>query len=116
MVLKQKIRARNGIVWIVDNLMLPPQNSIFSIVRTAKHLTILNRAISDPYIKRELRALGSFTIFAPTDEAFKRYSGSKYHTIRGKYTLRSIIRGHIIPGKNKFIFSLFGFIVKKYLF
>jgi uncharacterized surface protein with fasciclin (FAS1) repeats len=63
------ISADNGVVHVIDAVLLPA-NSIFDIVVNSDVHTTLETAIFAANLDETLQGEGTFTLFAPTDEAF----------------------------------------------
>ena len=64
------IAADNGVVHVIDAVLLPA-NSIFDIVVNSDVHTTLETAIFAANLDETLQGDGTFTLFAPTDEAFE---------------------------------------------
>lgn len=71
----QDVRTTNGIIQIVDELMLPP--TAFELIKADPRLTtltdLLEREDFSTNFMEVLNGNGPFTIFAPTDTAFTNY-------------------------------------------
>ena len=63
------IAALNGIIHVIDNVILPPQ-SIAAIAAANENLSTLVVALEAADLVGTLSGEGSFTVFAPTDAAF----------------------------------------------
>jgi uncharacterized surface protein with fasciclin (FAS1) repeats len=60
----------------------------------------LTKLINDAGLADTLRGAGPFTVFAPTDEAFKKVPAKTLSEIAGdKERLRAVLTYHVIPGK-----------------
>ena len=65
--------ATNGIVHIVDRVILPATQTIAEIVQNDVQLRSLKIALEKTNILEQLsRPDGQFTLFAPTDDAFSK--------------------------------------------
>ncbi|MFK7981119.1 MAG: fasciclin domain-containing protein [Saprospiraceae bacterium] len=71
----QDVRTTNGIIQIVDEVMLPP--TAFELIKADPRLTtlteLLERENFSTNFMEVLNGEGPFTIFAPTDTAFMNY-------------------------------------------
>ena len=71
----QDIRTTNGIIQIVDEVMLPP--TAFELIKADPRLTTLTKLLArDDFSTNFMEVLngeGPFTIFAPSDSAFTNY-------------------------------------------
>jgi uncharacterized surface protein with fasciclin (FAS1) repeats len=63
-------------------------------------LSTLNRLISDAGLADTLKGAGPFTVFAPTDEAFKAVPAKTMQELAAdKEMLKAVLTYHVIPGK-----------------
>jgi uncharacterized surface protein with fasciclin (FAS1) repeats len=63
-------------------------------------LSTLHRLIGEAGLADTLRAAGPYTVFAPTDEAFKAVPEATMKQLAGnKEMLRSVLTYHVVPGK-----------------
>ena len=66
-------RATNGIVHIVDRVILPATQTIAEIVQNDVQLRSLKKALEKTNMLEQLsQQQGQFTLFAPTDDAFAK--------------------------------------------
>lgn len=63
------IETTNGVVHVIDAVLVPA-NSVFDIVVNSDDHTTLETAIFAANLDETLEGEGTFTLFAPTDEAF----------------------------------------------
>jgi len=64
------IRAFNGIIHIIDEVLLPPTNNLVEIAQSNDAFTILVEAVIKTDLAGTLAEGGPFTVFAPTNDAF----------------------------------------------
>ncbi len=64
------IMASNGVVHVIDAVLLPPQPSVVDIIVDSPDHTILETAVIAAELADDLSGAGPFTVFAPTDDAF----------------------------------------------
>lgn len=64
------IVATNGVVHVIDAVLLPDPGSVFDIISNSPVHTTLETAINAAGLATTLDGPGSFTVFAPTDAAF----------------------------------------------
>jgi uncharacterized surface protein with fasciclin (FAS1) repeats len=67
------IAADNGVVHVIDAVLLPPApqtNTVVDIIVNSEDHTLLEAAVGAAGLVDALSAEGPFTVFAPTDEAF----------------------------------------------
>ena len=93
------IMARNGVVHVIDKVLLPP-GSITSQVVATSALSLLEAAVVKAELASTLDGAGPFTVFAPTDDAFIQ-SGITSSTIESKtkLELQSLLLYHVLPAQ-----------------
>jgi uncharacterized surface protein with fasciclin (FAS1) repeats len=66
----------------------------------APQLSTLTRLINEAGLADTLRASGPFTVFAPSDEAFKAVPAATLEALaKDKERLRAVLTYHVVPGK-----------------
>lgn len=74
-----------------------------TIADTTAHtptLSTLNRLIADAGLTETLRGAGPYTVFAPTDEAFKAVPAKTLESLaKDKEQLKAVLMYHVVPGK-----------------
>jgi uncharacterized surface protein with fasciclin (FAS1) repeats len=74
--------------------------SIFDTVAGMKDHTVVEAAIREAREIATLKADGAYTLFAPTDAAFKKLDDAAIKTIAtDKAAVKRLIRGHVVLGK-----------------
>jgi uncharacterized surface protein with fasciclin (FAS1) repeats len=77
----------------------PSPASITETAARAPELSTLNRLISQAGLGDTLRGPGPFTVFAPSDEAFKAVPAKTMAELGSdKELLRSVLTYHVVPG------------------
>lgn len=102
------IEASNGVIHVIDTVLLPPSDEAMSeemdIVDTAiadGRFTSLVAAVQAAELVETLKSEGPFTVFAPTDDAFNAL-GDTLTTLllpENKAQLTDILLYHVVPGK-----------------
>jgi uncharacterized surface protein with fasciclin (FAS1) repeats len=78
----------------------PAPTSITDTVARTPQLSTLNRLLVESGLADTLRGAGPFTLFAPTDDAFKAVpAASMTQLANDKAMLRSVLSYHVVPGK-----------------
>ena len=76
-----------------------PTNVADTAARTPQ-LSTLNRLIQDAGLADTLRGAGPFTVFAPSDEAFKSVPAKTLAELAAnKDLLKAVLTYHVLPGK-----------------
>ncbi|MBT8042843.1 MAG: fasciclin domain-containing protein, partial [Pontiella sp.] len=68
----QDIKAENGIIHVIDAVLIPEEMPDIVDIAIAANFTTLVGALQDTGLDAVLRGDGPFTVFAPTDEAFEK--------------------------------------------
>jgi transforming growth factor-beta-induced protein len=98
-VVKADIAAGNGVIHVIDTVIMP-KNDIIEAARAAGSFKTLLTAIEAAGLTDTLRRDGPFTVFAPTDEAFAKLPrGTLDALLKDKAKLTSILTYHVVPGK-----------------
>src|ERR1700740_1756231 len=76
-----------------------PTKNIIDTVIDAGHFTTFAAAIDAAGLRGELAAKGPFTVFAPTDEAFKKLpAGAEDNLLKDAGKLKAVLNYHVAPG------------------
>jgi transforming growth factor-beta-induced protein len=98
-VVKADIAASNGVIHVIETVIMP-KNDVIEAARAAGSFKTLLTAIEAAGLTDTLRGDGPFTVFAPTDEAFAKLpKGTLDALLRDKAKLASILTYHVVPGK-----------------
>lgn len=94
------IEGSNGIIHVVDQVILPPSEDLVDTAANAGSFETLVAAVEAAGLVDTLRSEGPFTVFAPTDEAFgKLPAGTVESLLNDIPTLTSILTYHVVPGR-----------------
>jgi len=78
----------------------PPPATIAETTARTPQLSTLNKLIVEAGLTETLRGAGPFTVFAPSDEAFKAVPAKTMAELAAnKELLRSVLTYHVVPGK-----------------
>ena len=117
MVTVADIIADNGVVHVVNAVLLPPTNTIYDIVSNSADHNTLKFAIDECELDVVLSGAGPFTLFAPTDAAFDALpAGILAALLNDIPTLTDILKHHVIGASvistalsnNQVVTTLFG--------
>lgn len=76
-----------------------PTKNIVDTVISAEHFTTFAAAINAAGLTAELAAKGPFTVFAPTDEAFKKLPAGAYDSLlKDTGKLKAVLNYHVVSG------------------
>jgi uncharacterized surface protein with fasciclin (FAS1) repeats len=97
MVTVADIEADNGVVHVIDAVLLPPTNTIYDIVSASADHTTLKVAIDACGLDGVLSDPGTLTLFAPTDAAFNALpAGSVTALLADIPLLTDILKHHVV--------------------
>ncbi len=100
-VVKADIACSNGVIHVIDSVILPVQKDLLQVAGDAGSFTILAKAIQAAGLVDALKSKGPFTVFAPTDEAFQKLPAGTIENLlkpENKEKLASILKFHVIAG------------------
>jgi transforming growth factor-beta-induced protein len=86
------ISAKNGVIHVIDTIMLPPED-IIKVTTAAGSFTKLAAALTSAGLVGDLQGEGPFTVFAPTDAAFAALG-----TAPTGDALKSVLLYHVLKG------------------
>ncbi|MCG3152298.1 MAG: hypothetical protein GEEBNDBF_01592 [bacterium] len=98
-IVQTDIQASNGIIHVIDSVMLPPTQDIVATAIGAGDFSTLVAAVKAAGLVETLQGPGPFTVFAPTDAAFAKLPKGTVETLLQDIpTLTGILTYHVIPG------------------
>ena len=91
------VQASNGIIHVIDRVMLPPVDIPSTAQSTGVHNSLV-AAVIQADLLATLQSPGPFTLFAPTDQAFADagINLADLDTPEGKETLSDILLYHVV--------------------
>lgn len=99
-VIQTDIRGSNGVIHVIDSVLIPPSNDIVEIAAAAGSFSTLVTALRAADLVETLQGEGPFTVFAPTDEAFAKLpEGTVSNLLNDIPTLTQILTYHVVPGR-----------------
>ncbi len=95
--------ARNGVVHVIDKVILPQSKNIVQIAQGIGDFSILVDAVVAAGLVDTLSGPGPFTVFAPTNAAFASLLAELGVTaeqlLADKPLLTSVLTYHVVPGR-----------------
>jgi transforming growth factor-beta-induced protein len=95
------ILTSNGVIHVIDSVILP-QNDIVETAVADGRFTTLVAALQAADLVETLQGEGPFTVFAPTDDAFKKLPAGTVETLlqpENLEQLTNILLYHVVSGK-----------------
>jgi len=96
------IKCANGVIHVIDRVVLPEQQNIVQVAAGAKTFNTLLTAATKAGLAEALQSDGPFTVFAPTDDAFAKLPAGTLESLlkpENKQQLATIIKYHVVPGR-----------------
>ncbi|MGB7876298.1 MAG: fasciclin domain-containing protein [Anaerolineales bacterium] len=94
------IEASNGVIHVIDAVILPESRDIVDIAVEDGRFTTLVAAVQAAGLVDTLKGEGPFTVFAPTDDAFAALpAGTVEGLLADIPALTNILLYHVVPGK-----------------
>lgn len=102
-VLATDIQASNGVVHVVDRVLLPADKNIVQTAQALPQFSILVEAVIAANLQGTLSGTGPFTVFAPTNDAFvallTELGVSKADLLANTALLTQVLNYHVVPGR-----------------
>lgn len=97
------LSARNGVVHVIDKVILPANRNIVQTAQALPEFSILVEALVAADLAGTLSGPGPFTVFAPTDAAFTDLLASlgltKAQLLADTVLLTSVLKYHVVSGR-----------------
>ncbi|XP_068133530.1 transforming growth factor-beta-induced protein ig-h3 [Hyperolius riggenbachi] len=89
-------KGRYGTLFIVDKLLTPPSGNVMDVLKADNRFSMLVAAIQSAGLTETLNRDGTFTVFAPTDEAFRALPRADLNKLLGNAKeLSNLLKYHI---------------------
>ena len=93
------IEASNGVIHVIDSVLLPPADIIDTALADGR-FTTLAAALGAADLVETLKGEGPFTVFAPTDDAFAKLPEGTVEALLGDIpALTDILLYHVVEGR-----------------
>ena len=95
------IDASNGVIHVIDRVLIPSDKTVVQTAVDAKFGTLV-AAVKAAGLAEALSGTGPFTVFAPTDEAFGKLGKDmlgQLLLLENKDQLAAILKFHVVPGR-----------------
>jgi uncharacterized surface protein with fasciclin (FAS1) repeats len=96
------IRCSNGVIHVIDSVMLPETKDLVEKAVAAGTFKTLAAALEAGQLVGALQGEGPFTVFAPTDEAFAKLPQATLQDLlkpESRAQLQRILKYHVVPGR-----------------
>lgn len=101
-VVQTDIQCSNGVIHVIDQVILPAADNIPATAEKAGSFKTLLSAASAAGLVEALSGKGPLTVFAPTDEAFAKLPAGTVSSLlkpENKAKLAAILKYHVISGR-----------------
>lgn len=99
-VIVRDIQASNGVIHVIDTVLLPPSKDIVDTLAARPEFSTLVAAVKAAGLVDTLKSAGPFTIFAPTNKAFAKLpKGTVEALLKDPEALKAILLYHAVSGK-----------------
>uniref|UniRef100_K7F9B3 Periostin n=1 Tax=Pelodiscus sinensis TaxID=13735 RepID=K7F9B3_PELSI len=93
--------GRNGVIHIFRQIIKPAEKSLRELLKNDKRFSIFFSLVKDADLDAILSEPGEWTLFVPTNDAFKGLSDEERETLkRDKNALKTILLYHLTKGVN----------------
>lgn len=96
------IECSNGVIHVIDSVIMPETQSIVGVAKGAKTFRTLLAAAEAAGLAETLDKRGPFTVFAPSDKAFAKLPEGTVETLlkpENKERLVAILKNHVVSGR-----------------
>ena len=94
------IETDNGIVHVIDAVLIAPDSTIIDVVRNSSSHTILETLLDEAEFSFPLEGFGPFTLFAPTDAAISAIPGELIQQLlNDPGLLEDVLAYHVAGGQ-----------------
>lgn len=101
-VVKTDIACSNGIIHVIDSVILPSSKNIAEVATDAGSFGTLLAAAKAAGLVEALTGKDALTVFAPTDEAFKKLPAGTVDSLlkpENKAKLAEVLKYHVVAGR-----------------
>ncbi|XP_042882493.1 transforming growth factor-beta-induced protein ig-h3-like [Penaeus japonicus] len=97
-VIEADITASNGVVHVIDKVLLPPKGTVVDTLVDDERFSTLVAAVTAAGLADTLTSAGPFTVFAPTNDAFNKLPpGTVDSLLQDIPALQKILLRHVVP-------------------
>jgi len=96
------IRCSNGIIHVIDTVLMPETRNLVEVAAAGSTFGTLVAAATAADLAEVLSGEGPFTVFAPTDAAFEALPAGTLAGLlepEGKQQLIRVLQQHVVPGR-----------------
>ncbi|MHC4446311.1 MAG: fasciclin domain-containing protein [Planctomycetota bacterium] len=101
-VIKTDIECANGVIHVIDRVIMPSTDNILETAAKAGSFQTLATALKAAGLAKSLSGEGPFTVFAPTDAAFAKLPAGTLESLlepQNRHRLIEILKYHVVSGR-----------------
>ncbi|MFK7770243.1 MAG: fasciclin domain-containing protein [Mariniblastus sp.] len=101
-IVKTDIGCTNGVVHVIDEVLIPGLDNIPTVATNAGTFNTLLAAVGAADLAAVLSGSGPFTVFAPTDDAFSKLPAGTVESLlepANRQKLVNILKYHVVSGR-----------------
>lgn len=101
-VVKADIQCENGVIHVIDRVLLPSSTTLVETAAEAGTFATLVRAVGAAHLADALAGEGPFTVLAPTDKAFAKLPEGTLESLlraENRDKLAAILKRHVVPAR-----------------
>ena len=102
-IVQTDVEASNGVIHVIDKVLLPADKTLVQTVLATPALSILGEAVVAAGLVDTLNGTGPFTVFAPTNDAFAALLAelgvTKDQLLANKPLLTQVLTYHVLAGR-----------------
>lgn len=101
-IVKADIKASNGIIHVIDRVIMPSTKDLVETAVEAGSFSTLAAAVQAAGLVATLQSDGPFTVLAPTDEAFAALPAGTVESLlkpENRDQLKAVLLYHVVPGR-----------------
>jgi transforming growth factor-beta-induced protein len=94
------VQATNGVIHVIGDALVPPLGDIVKVATTLPGFSTLAGLVTTAGLVPTLQGAGPFTVFAPTDGAFKSLDSATLAKVQADPALlKRVLTYHVVAGK-----------------
>ncbi len=97
---KADVKTSNGMIHVMSDVLVPPIGDIIKVATTLPGFGTLAKLVTQADLVKTLQSAGPFTVFAPTDDAFKAVPSATLSAVAAdNKLLTTVLTYHVVAGK-----------------
>jgi uncharacterized surface protein with fasciclin (FAS1) repeats len=93
------VEAGNGVIHVMGDVLVPPLGNIIDVATSLPGFKTLTKLVTSAKLVDTLKGKGPFTVFAPTDAAFKAVDSATLAKVQGDpQLLAKVLTYHVVAG------------------